>query len=94
MQQSPQPCPHAVAVGARFSEHAQLAEQLARASCASSLRQLSIRKATRVSFADARFERLERVVRAEFERLKAKHPSFHVGRCIAHKTSDARSREA
>jgi taurine--2-oxoglutarate transaminase len=26
--------------------------------------------------------RLETVVRAEFERLKAKHPSVHVGRCI------------
>lgn len=26
--------------------------------------------------------RLESVVRAEFDRLKAKHPSFHVGRCI------------
>ena len=42
-----------------FSQNPDLGELLARSSCAPSLRRLALRKASRVSFVDARFERLE-----------------------------------
>jgi hypothetical protein len=44
-----------------FAEHAQLAKLLAHSSCASSLRSIRIEGAKRMSFANAKFERLEQL---------------------------------
>jgi hypothetical protein len=44
-----------------FATHPELAELLARSSCASSLRSISVVDGVRVAFADARFERLEQL---------------------------------
>ena len=51
----------------RFAEPASLGELLTRSSCASSLRILSVIMAGRVSFADARFERLEQLTLEAYE---------------------------
>jgi ribosomal protein L7/L12 len=50
-----------LALEPRFSEHAELAELLARSPCASSLRSISVVGAVRATFTGASFERLEQL---------------------------------